>query len=72
MPNEFRYLLQLNLNLENLIIPNFHRYYSNGSEWPVCAWGMGLERLAMLVLELDDIRELYQPDLERLSRMPIL
>ena len=43
-----------------------------GSEWPVCAWGMGLERLAMLVLELDDIRELYQPDLERLSRMPIL
>tara|TARA_B100001996_G_scaffold376234_1_gene357224 strand:- start:38 stop:1531 length:1494 start_codon:yes stop_codon:yes gene_type:complete len=43
-----------------------------GSEWPVCAWGMGLERLAMLVLELDDIRELYQPDLERLSRMLIL
>ena len=43
-----------------------------GSKWPVCAWGMGLERLAMLVLELDDIRELYQPDLERLSRMPIL
>jgi phenylalanyl-tRNA synthetase alpha chain len=43
-----------------------------GSEWPVCAWGMGLERLAMLVLDLDDIRELYQPDLERLSRMPIL
>jgi phenylalanyl-tRNA synthetase alpha chain len=43
-----------------------------GSDWPVCAWGMGLERLAMLVLELDDIRELYQPDLERLSRMPIL
>ena len=43
-----------------------------GTEWPVCAWGMGLERLAMLVLELNDIRELYQPDLERLSRMPIL
>ena len=43
-----------------------------GTEWPVCAWGMGLERLAMLVLELDDIRELYQPDLERLSKMPIL
>jgi len=33
---------------------------------------MGLERLAMLVLGLDDIRELYQPDLERLSKMPIL
>ena len=43
-----------------------------GTEWPVCAWGLGLERLAMLILELDDIRELYQPDLERLRRMPIL
>ena len=43
-----------------------------GTEWPVCAWGLGLERLAMLTLELDDIRELYQPDLERLGRMPIL
>ena len=43
-----------------------------GTEWPGCAWGMGLERLAMLVLDLDDIRELYQPDLERLSKMPIL
>ena len=43
-----------------------------GTEWPVCAWGMGLERLAMLVLGLNDIRELYQPDLERLSKMPIL
>ena len=43
-----------------------------GTEWPVCAWGLGLERLAMLILELDDIRELYQPDLERLGRTPIL
>jgi phenylalanyl-tRNA synthetase alpha chain len=43
-----------------------------GTEWPVCAWGMGLERLAMLVLGLDDIRELYQPNLDRLSKMPIL
>jgi phenylalanyl-tRNA synthetase alpha chain len=43
-----------------------------GSKWPVCAWGMGLERLAMIILDLDDIRQLYQPDLERLSRMPIL
>ena len=43
-----------------------------GTEWPVCAWGMGLERLAMLVLGLDDIRQLYQPDLEKLARMPIL
>ena len=43
-----------------------------GTEWPVCAWGMGLERLAMLILGLDDIRQLYQPDLERLRRMPLL
>ena len=43
-----------------------------GTDWPVCAWGMGLERLAMLILGLDDIRELYQPDLMVLSRMPIL
>ena len=43
-----------------------------GTEWPVCAWGMGLERLAMLVLGLDDIRQLYQPDLERLRKMPLI
>ncbi|MEE2630393.1 MAG: phenylalanine--tRNA ligase subunit alpha, partial [Candidatus Thermoplasmatota archaeon] len=43
-----------------------------GTEWPVCAWGMGLERLAMLILGLDDIRQLYQPDLEILRGMPIL
>ena len=30
-----------------------------GISSPVCAWGMGLERLAMLVLGLDDIRQLY-------------
>ena len=43
-----------------------------GTEWPVCAWGMGLERLAMLILGLDDIRQLYQPDIEILSKMPLL
>ena len=43
-----------------------------GTDWPVCAWGMGLERLAMLILGLEDIRELYQPDLMVLSKMPIL
>jgi len=43
-----------------------------GTEWPVCAWGMGLERLAMLVLGMDDIRELYQPDLLKLRSMPII
>ncbi len=43
-----------------------------GTEWPVCAWGMGLERLAMLVLGMDDIRELYLPDLQKLRSMPII
>ncbi len=39
---------------------------------PVLAWGMGLERLAMLVLGLDDIRQLYISDLEWLRKQPIL
>ena len=39
---------------------------------PVLAWGMGLERLAMLVLGLDDIRQLYVSDLEWLRNQPIL
>lgn len=43
-----------------------------GCKWPVCAWGMGLERLAMLVLGLDDIRQLYISDLEWLQKQPIL
>ncbi|MBC8437954.1 MAG: phenylalanine--tRNA ligase subunit alpha, partial [Euryarchaeota archaeon] len=43
-----------------------------GLKWPVCAWGMGLERLAMLVLGLDDIRQLYISDLEWLSQQPLL
>jgi phenylalanyl-tRNA synthetase alpha chain len=43
-----------------------------GAKWPVCAWGMGLERLAMLVLGLDDIRQLYISDLEWLSNQPVL
>ena len=43
-----------------------------GCQWPVCAWGMGLERLAMLVLGLDDIRQLYISDLEWLRNQPLL
>lgn len=39
---------------------------------PVLAWGMGLERLAMLVLGLDDIRQLYISDIEWLRQQPIL
>jgi len=43
-----------------------------GISSPVIAWGMGLERLAMLVLGLDDIRQLYISDLEWLRNQPIL
>ena len=43
-----------------------------GIKDPVCAWGMGLEILAMLVLGLDDIRQLYISDLEWLRNQPIL
>ena len=43
-----------------------------GCSSPVLAWGMGLERLAMLVLGLDDIRQLYISDLEWLKSQPIL
>lgn len=38
-----------------------------GIEHPVLAWGLGLERLAMLRLGLKDIRMLYQSDLQWLK-----
>ncbi|MDG7005753.1 MAG: hypothetical protein JRM86_02335, partial [Nitrososphaerota archaeon] len=34
-----------------------------GVKTPVIAWGCGLERLLMLRLGMDDIRELYDNDL---------
>jgi len=37
-------------------------------EHPVLAWGLGLERLAMLKLGLRDIRDLYIPDVEWLQK----
>jgi phenylalanyl-tRNA synthetase alpha chain len=36
---------------------------------PVLAWGLGLERLAMIRLGLKDIRELYMSDIEWLRRV---
>ena len=36
---------------------------------PVLAWGLGLERLAMLRLGMKDIRELYMSDIEWLRRV---
>ena len=38
-----------------------------GIDCPVLAWGLGLERLAMLHLDIKDIRMLYQSDLKWLK-----
>ena len=43
-----------------------------GIKYPVLAWGLGLERLAMITLGLNDIRELYISDVEWLRNSPVL
>ncbi|MEA2055077.1 MAG: phenylalanine--tRNA ligase subunit alpha [Candidatus Thermoplasmatota archaeon] len=43
-----------------------------GVKEPVLAWGLGLERIAMMVLGLYDIRDLYFSDIEWLRRLPLL
>ncbi len=40
-----------------------------GVEVPVIAWGLGLDRMALMALELSDIRDLLTPDLARLREM---
>lgn len=42
-----------------------------GCKHPVMAWGLGMERLAMIRYGLSDIRELYQGRIEALSNMPL-
>ncbi len=42
-----------------------------GIKYPVLAWGGGLERLAMLKLDLDDIRFLYKNDLGWIRGTPL-
>ena len=42
-----------------------------GCEHPVLAWGLGLERLAMVRHGLSDIRELYLADLDWLKGAPL-
>jgi len=42
-----------------------------GIKYPVLAWGGGLERIAMLELELDDIRLLYGNRLEWIRSTPL-
>ena len=43
-----------------------------GIKTPVLAWGLGLERLAMLLFGLNDIRQLYQSDFDWLRHQPLL
>ncbi len=43
-----------------------------GIKTPVLAWGLGLERLAMLKFGLNDIRQLYQSDFDWLKNQPLL
>jgi len=42
-----------------------------GIKYPVLAWGGGLERIAMLELDLDDIRVLYNNRLSWIRRTPL-
>jgi len=42
-----------------------------GIKYNVLAWGIGIDRLAMIVLELDDIRDLFSPNLEILRSKPL-
>ncbi len=43
-----------------------------GVNHPVLAWGLGVGRLAMLLLRLNDIRKIYQVDLKWLRETPYL
>ena len=44
-----------------------------GVDVPVIAWGLGLDRMAMVALGIHDIRDLFSPDLEliRTTRSPL-
>ncbi|MGM0405287.1 MAG: phenylalanine--tRNA ligase subunit alpha, partial [Thermoplasmatota archaeon] len=44
----------------------------HGIDSPVLAWGLGLERLVMLRLQMDDIRECYDNDLTFLREYPLI
>lgn len=40
-----------------------------GVDVPVIAWGLGVDRMAMVALGVDDIRDLFSTDLDRVRRM---
>lgn len=43
-----------------------------GVKEKVLAWGQGLDRLVMLKLDLDDIREVYSTNIDRLRNTPVI
>ena len=43
-----------------------------GVKEKVIAWGQGLDRLVMLKLDLEDIREVYSSNIERLRNTPVV
>ena len=43
-----------------------------GVKNPVLAWGLGLERLAMLTFDLKDLRNIYSSDLDWLRKQPLI
>jgi len=42
-----------------------------GCDYPVLAWGLGIERLAMIRFGLSDIRDLYRANLDALEEVPL-
>ena len=40
-------------------------------KFPVLAWGLGIERLAMIRFGLSDIRDLYGTNLNELEKVPL-
>lgn len=42
-----------------------------GLKYPVAAWGMGLDRIAMILLGINDIRMLYSKDIDYLRNMSL-
>jgi phenylalanyl-tRNA synthetase alpha chain len=43
-----------------------------GIKHPVLAWGLGLERMALNMFDIQDIRNLYLSDIEWLRQSPLL
>ena len=39
-----------------------------GVDVPVLAWGLGIDRMALMSLGLDDLRELFSPDIQAVRR----